>query len=296
MIRCVLVCGVAWLSATAYADTPVELRYTAPAECPGRSAVEAAIRERMPSVAFASGAPRVFAITITTTLDGFSGTLVAAEGSDKRLAAHSCDDLVSALALVTAIAIDPSAAIAPAPPPPAPHPAPPPPPAPSPWAYDAAVGATVDSGITPDALFALALDGRARWHRYAGELGLLLGRDSTSQQDATATFTWLAARPSGCWLALEAPVEVAACGHVEVGLVRAGGGMIVNQRDLTRLWLAAGAHATARYPLTARIFGQLQLGASLPFVRDRYIFAPNVQIHETAAITGWLAIGVGMQI
>jgi hypothetical protein len=43
------------------------------------------------------------------------------------------------------------------------------------------------------------------------------------------------------------------------------------------------------------MFAHLQLGASLPLVRDRYLFAPNVSIHETPGITGWLVVGVGMR-
>ena len=77
--------------------------------------------------------------------------------------------------------------------------------------------------------------------------------------------------------------------------MRASGADIVNGRDLTRLWLAAGGHLRARVPLGARAFAQLQLGASAPFVRDRYLFAPNVTVHETAAVTGWLSVGVGLR-
>src|SRR5262245_22102344 len=91
----------------------VELRYTAPGECPTRDAVVALVRERTPAVEVATGAPRVFAITITASADGFAGSLVVDGSADKQLTATRCDDLVSALALVTALAIDPLASTAP---------------------------------------------------------------------------------------------------------------------------------------------------------------------------------------
>src|SRR5438067_2244183 len=102
----------------------VELRYTAPEECPARDAVLAQISQRTPAVTFGTGARRLFEITIATSEHGYSGTLVVDHAADKQLAASRCDDLVTALALVTAIAIDPSASLAPLPPPEKPAPRP----------------------------------------------------------------------------------------------------------------------------------------------------------------------------
>jgi hypothetical protein len=90
-------------------------------------------------------------------------------------------------------------------------------------------------------------------------------------------------------------VEASACGHVEVGLVRATGSNIVNGRGLTRLWLASGVHVGVRWPTGTRLFGQLELGASVPFLRDRYIFNPNMTIHETEIVTTWVSLGIGMR-
>ena len=42
-------------------------------------------------------------------------------------------------------------------------------------------------------------------------------------------------------------------------------------------------------------FAQLQLGLSVPLTRDRYQFNPGIVIHETAAVTGWLGVGVGVR-
>jgi hypothetical protein len=280
----------------------VELRYTAPPGCPERAVVEAEIVERTPNVRLAAPARRVFAITIEATPAGFHGTLVVDRVADKELAAPRCEDLATALALVTALAIDPTATVvaraaAPADPPPRPPslvPA-----SPGAWSFEADLGGMVEAGVSPDALFAAVLEGRVTWRRtYQLELAAIAGRDSAAQaagDDAQARFTWLAARPAVCRMWHPRRVELGACGDLEVGVVRARGEMIVNQRDLTRLWLAAGLHGSARVAISARVFGQLQLGAAMPLVRDRYLFAPNVAIHETPSVTGWMVVGVGVR-
>jgi len=294
MSRTIVGCALAVIAAgsPARADQEVvELRYSAPPDCPSRAAFEAEILERTPSVRLSEPARRVFAVTIETTADGFRGTLVVNRASDKELAAPRCEDLTTALALVTALAIDPTATVAPRAHAPAPEPA-----RPRAWSLELDVDAMVEAGAGPGALLAGAIEARASWRDgYALELAAIAGRDSIARDGAEARFTWLAARPAACRSSPLAAVAVYLCGHVEIGAVRAHGEMIVNQRDLTRLWLAAGLHATARVALGSRSFGLLQLGASLPLVRDRYLFAPDVALHDTPSVTGWLVVGVGMR-
>jgi hypothetical protein len=280
-----VIAALAVVARVAHADAEiVELRYVAPPGCPARAVVEAAILERTPNVSLAASARRVFAITIEPIADGFRGTLVVDEVADKELSAQRCDDLATALALVTALAIDPTATLAPRPP------------APSAWTFEADLGGMLEAGVSPGMMLAGVIEARATLrHRYQLELAAIAGRDSTTHDDAQARFTWLAARPAACAVWGDRGLTLGVCGHVELGAVQARGEMIVNQRDLTRLWLAAGAHAGAQYPLGARMFAHLQLGASLPLVRDRYLFAPNVSIHDTPGITGWLVVGVGMR-
>ncbi|HWO26600.1 MAG TPA: hypothetical protein VNO30_48055 [Kofleriaceae bacterium] len=95
----------------------VELRYTAPPGCPTRDATVELIRERTAAVRFAPGARRVFEIRITAGEQGYTGALIVDAAADKQLAAQRCDDLVTALALVLALAIDPAAAAGPRDPP-----------------------------------------------------------------------------------------------------------------------------------------------------------------------------------
>jgi hypothetical protein len=260
----------------------VALEYAAPAECPDRAAVIEAIRERSPSVRFEGGASHRFAIAIAQRDDDYVGTV-----GDREVVAHQCADVVTALALVVSLAIDADAAAT------APAPVPTPPP---PWQLDGAGAVELGLGITPDPLVTGELEGRARWRDTATlSLAVLAGHDRTDMGGAAASFTLIATRARGCVLPVHGRLELAACAHVEVGAVVAAGEGIAQGRSVTRLWLAPGLDTHIRWPLTARVFAQLEVGASAPLVRDRYLFEPNMTIHQTAAVSGWLGLGVGMQ-
>jgi hypothetical protein len=278
------------------AEEIVELRYAAPPGCPTRDAAVELIRERTPAVRFAAGAPRVFEVVVTAGEHGYTGALVVDDVADKQLTAPRCDDLVTALALVIALAIDPAAAAAPrveavAPPPP-PLPRTPPPAR----RLDAALAGVLGVGPTPDLFLAGGVAARAAWPAVAAELAVVAGRDSIREDGARATFTRFVARPAACRLRGGSRLEVGGCGHAEVGLVRATGEDIINSRGLNRLWVAVGAHGTLRWPaMPSRGFAQLQLGLTVPITRDRYRFLPGILIHETPPLTGWLSAGVGLR-
>ncbi len=294
----------------------VQVRYRAPPPCPGDDALAAAVRDRAPmarlrlmprsmpaSVAPVPNAPgphpasaRVLDFTITASEGGYLGTLVLHRGdqvSSRQLSAHRCDDLVAALALVGALAIerDPSAASAPSMA--APRPAPPA--SDTRWTARMAGGGGLAFGTGPGAMWLAGLEGQLGLAGL-GHLGLAasFGRDRDELEDGAVQFTWASARASACWTPFERRgFEGDACGHFEVGGLRARGMEIVNAAESDRLWLAAGVFAGLRHDMTSGIFGELQLGASLPVVRDRFYFQPNVLIHQASPVTTWLTVGAG---
>jgi hypothetical protein len=276
-------------SARAHADAPARLIYGAPAACPDAAAFAAAVHERAPRALLDEDAPRTFTIAIAASAAGFTGALTASDASEPRvLAAARCDDLVAALALITALAIDPSALADPPPAPPAPIAAR--------WAADALVGIDLALGVAPDPLIAAALGARLR-RRDLGHLDLtiLAARDTTRTAAGTAQVTWLTARLSACWTAPARSIALDACGDAEAGLLSAAGHDVVRAQDLRRPWLALGGHGAIRWPATARIFGELDVGAAIPLIRDRFYFYPNVLIHQASVVTPWLAVGAGVR-
>jgi hypothetical protein len=280
------------------AEEVVELRYAAPPECPTRDAAVGLIRERTPAVRFAAGARRVFAISVAAGEHGYTGALVVDATADKQLTAQRCDDLVTALALVISLAIDPAAAARdepvavtmPAPP------VPPPPPRQRAWTLDGSLAGELGAGVTPDPLLAGGLAARVTRRALAAELTIVAGRDTTRAAEASASFTRIIARPAACRLTIRLRLELGGCGHAELGIVHATGDDIVNGRGLTRLWAAAGVYGSLRWPASiSGGFAQLQLGLAVPFTRDRYRFMPGTVIHETPPVTGWLGLRVGLR-
>jgi hypothetical protein len=297
MRRAAIVVGLLAVAHAARADAPARLLYSAPTGCPDAGAFTTSVHERAPRAQLTGDAARTFTVTITAGDDGFAGTLATPDaGAPRTLAASRCDDLAAALALVTALAIDPSAADAPIASITAPPPPPPPPPVavPNRGGFAMILAPEVDDGVAPGALPAVTVEARAL-RRGLGhvDLGGTIGRDTTESAAGQARFTWLVARISACWTALDAAIAVDACGNAEVGGLEAEGVDVVRAQDLRRLWVAAGAHAAARLRVTANVFAELRAGASAPLTRDRFYFTPNVFIHEAAAVTPWISLGVG---
>jgi hypothetical protein len=132
------------LSAAAHADAQgVALRYDAPDGCPSSAAFEGAVGRFSSRVVFEhddDGRPRSLTVTVRERAPLFVGEVAVGTGSVRSVEGATCGEVVDALALIAALAIDPTAKLSPpapaapiVPPPAAPPPAPPiPPPAPPP--------------------------------------------------------------------------------------------------------------------------------------------------------------------
>jgi hypothetical protein len=130
---------------------PIRIEYQAHAGCPGVPVLIDEIARRTPLARFAAPSERATEVQARITARGGEsrGHLTVGAGSHRvvrEIASAGCDEIVSAFALIIALAVDPRASTTPRPPPalppPTPAPAPPAPPAPPPT-------------VTPP--------GRARW-------------------------------------------------------------------------------------------------------------------------------------
>ena len=82
--------------------------YEAPPECPSSLDVERALRARIPAVALESD-PRTFVIQITREDRAFVGRLAFSnDGGERVVEEGTCEEVVEALVVFTAIALDPS--------------------------------------------------------------------------------------------------------------------------------------------------------------------------------------------
>ena len=266
--------------------------------------------------------------------DGVTGRVesVSPDGSSssRELRGSTCAEVADALALVVALDIDAHATAAqdpsPSPEPgvavvpeprlsapaapavlPGPHEAPLPRVARSPsrWHFYASAGVSASGGATPGALvgpealvearlapesshaLTLGLDAR---------LGVSVGWSSADGPEGDAArFTRTAVLLDVCPLRVAAgPFEASACARVEGGSLEAdGAGMAVSLRT-TRPWLAGGGLALVRWTPVEPLFVQLEGGATVAFVRDRFSFDdPPALLYAVPAIGPLASAAVG---
>ncbi len=138
---CALALASCFVASTAAAA--IRVRYSAAAGCPSKSDFEREVRARTALASFDDTATRVFDVSVSQSGASFVGRLRASSPSgratERVVDGETCADVVAALALAGALAIDPNASLAPvasvqpeppAPPPPMPEPSTPPPRAP----------------------------------------------------------------------------------------------------------------------------------------------------------------------
>lgn len=100
---------------TADAPEPIRVELKAHAGCPNENAFFSAVQARTSHVrrADAGEAARLFRITIEKAGDESVGTIVLGDAGSRTVKGGTCDEVVSALAFVAAVAVDPAVALGP---------------------------------------------------------------------------------------------------------------------------------------------------------------------------------------
>jgi hypothetical protein len=271
---------------------PIRITYDAPAECPAESDAIARLNERAPVTRVASGPVRTFALAITRDAEGFHGELAVHRGDDapavRDVTAASCDDAVTALVLVAALAIEertPAPAIVAPPPPPAPvHTA-------TPWRFAAGAGVALYTGMTPSARLGVPLYLDAR----RGHLELRATFDTTTSDDLqTASFRWTEGRVEGCPYAWTlGRIDLAPCAGVQIGALTGTGMMLTQASSTTRPWLAPEAAGRIGVRL-GRFELEAEGTAALPLVRDLYYIGPMTTVHQVPVLTYGVATSIAI--
>lgn len=306
--------------------SPVRVDYTAPADCPSRDSVLAAIAAESPGFRLApEGAPaRAVVLRVDPTPDGLVGSvwLVAPDGSTsyRQVSGASCAEITAALALMAALAIEgdpPPAPPPPAPPvSPAPLPASPPPPTSSPppppprpataprWTLDLGARALAEGGFAPELAPGAEASVALRWARpgvLAPRVGLgVLGAAAPTAENAsgTADFSLIAARVD------LAPVRFETRGFalrpslgLDLGALLASGTGATRSFDETRPWLAGRVALGAALALTPSVRLTAEGGILLPLVRDTFQFdKPRALIHAVPAFAPTFSLGVAFDV
>jgi hypothetical protein len=315
---------------------PVAIRYVAPPTCPREDEMRARLAARtMKTRPLQPGERgRQFDLEVAATGEGARGrvTIKSPDGGAvaRQITGKTCDEVVAAMVLVTALAIDPRAALGPLPEPsaapttapragsssrpagaprgpqrvasaePAPSaiaaatPRPPPP------RVTFALGATgiVALGIEPSA----ALGGggflAVEWERASPWApSMRFGIDATAASDlrleaGSARFSWFAAHLDLCPLRLGGPaVTVSPCLLGEAGQLTATGLEVPKAARETRNWMAAGALGRVAVPIAGPIVLEASLAIVFPIRRYDFVFTPSTEVDRVSPIGGRFGLG-----
>ena len=302
------------------AGDAVRIVYEAPGGCPGEEEFLARVRARVSRMRTATGAdgPRLFSVRVREARQAFVGTLDITEPdgaqSHRRIPADTCIEAVDALALVTALAIDPRAA--------ARHAAANSSDAAAParlqeatpvgvkqagleraafWSFEFSAEGRLASGVSPGPVWAWGALGSAGlvtgtpWTPRIRAGVLWSPKHTFAGEQGAAAFGWTAAVVDLCALdvALGLGASVQPCLSAELGALRAEGVRVQNHQSATRRWVATGVAADVAW----RLSGPLELvgvaAVVVPWVPDRFLVGTE-RIHEVPLVA-WRA-GLGLAV
>ncbi len=305
------------LSAADATPESIAWTYRAPPDCPPAEAFEREFRARTTRAELVSGVAdtaRRFSVSLLNEPGRTVGRIEIDGPADavatQEVAGQTCSGVVSALALVAALTVDPLAAESPsgaatsqpgaaAATTPSANTAPNEArPAPEPSANrSAAEGVRASGTSTTHPVFAAGLDGGAviglfpqlapsatifREAQLERRSGLapsarlsLSGAVSSSvaAPPGSATFRWLAAALDGCpvELRLAATLGVTPCAFVEVGVLEgSGAGVTIPEVD-SRRWVALGGSARLKWAFLESFFLEAQGRLEAPVARDTFV-------------------------
>ncbi len=315
VFTCVAVAGAALVIARAAfgatpATEPVRLEYRAPAACADRASFLEAIRERTDRLREAGPVEEALTVRVTLSADGgeFVGQLTSRDRkgveSERTIHGTSCPNVVSALALIVALAIDPEAAVGRRTPPPK-RTSPPAPvtrptsnPAPAPkqrtqWEFGAQ--GSLHTAVAPDPLPAYGIYGRVTHSRLSAKLSLQYGRQTVHVAEGGGKIDWAFSHLEACplELRLSGALALAPCADVEAGVVAVSGVDTPNADTVTRPWFAPGALVRLGIQLGV-IAVAPEVGVGFPLIKDRYFIRPSTTVHDVRWVDFQAGLSVGL--
>ncbi|HEY1956087.1 MAG TPA: hypothetical protein VGH28_10745 [Polyangiaceae bacterium] len=315
--------------AIAQTQTPsaVKIDWEADARCPPESTFVDQVHARSPRVLIDASAARTLVVRIARAGEKTTGRIELREAdgasTQRSVAGASCQEVIEALGLVAAVALDPLASTAPTtetPPagsshgvsttetPPASSsrrvpaaetstatpsggaPA-------SPWGFVAGVDGEVVAGPTPDVTFATPVFFEAT--RALSEhvaLGGGLRFERTGETTSGGDFTWTAGAAQFCVVLRGGRVRFDACARGDFGTIDARGENVTPARSATRPWADAGLALAFRVRIAGPVFFELEGSGGFALVQDRFFVQPDATVYQVPVWTGHGGAGLGFEI
>lgn len=298
--------------------------------CPSEEGFREQVERRARRAGPSSATLRV-AVNVERERRDLVGTIVVTdargERSTRKVNASRCDEVVSALALVAALAIDDAAREVESTPPEdasePPRTSPPTAPAstaidaPAPppereqartFAVRAGAQGAAQSGVTPDVVMTvpvfldLTLEARrdrrgigVRFEPGLRALGIFGASDRKAAGTAVAELTWTSGALDACPARIHAgPASLVPCVRIEIGVLAAKGEQIVPARSDSRLWSALALPIRLRLEPWRHVFFEIEGAARTPLVRDRFVFQPDLMVFQAPRIGWTAAAGAGV--
>ena len=302
----------------------IHLRYSAPSVCPDETTFVARLRERVPGVRAArvdEPAP-IVDVAIEVEAGAVRGRLQATDvdgqTSSREVSDVDCATVVQAMALIAAVAMDPSAergVQAPAPrAPSAPSTRPrrstapqeratPARPAAAKLPLQVSVGPqfAIAWGAAPRPLLGVRLFGEValpgdRWLRPSLRAAVTRTLETSAETGgAWARFRLTDGRVDACLGGWQHGVRVSPCALVSAGILEVSGERVPDRRTHTAPWLTVGALMRVQAVLAEPLMVELEGGLDVRLTSYRYYLEPDRTLFELPRVGGALALGTGLR-
>jgi hypothetical protein len=222
---------------------------------------------------------------------------------------RTCQEVVSAMALIAALMVDPLALTSEAPVArPAPSsPAPPSVPVPKPrspaeraWVFGVEPRLTARTAVAPDLAWGEALGLLVIWQgsslRPSLQLSVHRARASTSQSFGSADLTWTAGQLTLCpWGVQPGPRwDLRACALLQIGRLLGTGYATPDPAEAAIFWSSVGGQLEARVELLGPLWLGLEAALLRPFSRESFYLAPSQSLHRVPTWGSSFGAGLGL--
>jgi hypothetical protein len=298
------------------APTPIRIVFDAPEDCSTAEAFYQGVRSRTDRVRRAETGETgtELGVRVTTTSGKVHGelNLTGEHGeSDRRVVdGDTCDEVVEALSLTAALALDPAARLSPkvavpvpAPAAAAPVPCPPPPPPQFPNAFELGLHAraVVAEVVTPTASFGGSVgatvspvSSRPTGPSFGFSVAYLANDLVTTPEHGAMHLTTLALSACPLSIDLGSGVFIDPCIVGKSGMLNAHGLGVSNPAWVVRSWWSLGAELGFELVLGGGFSVELAPSLDVPLVKRRFVSgSPPEEVGETPTVSPGLSLGIG---